>query len=477
MSSNEETTGGGEPGVTHTTEKKKEYKGRRAFNMPTTIKTLPKPKFEGRVTDLNGHIYDCSNYQQADTYTRTTKEIAEYVGRTYKFGSDIRLAIEGLSQPTWTEPADPLEGATRTQVRIWEKDVDEFVKRKNYFNENAKTAYSLVWGQCTDAMRAKLEARNDHVTVAANGDVLGLLQNIKDATFNFQNQKYKPHALHEAKRRFYLSTQDKNATCQAYLERFKNHIEVIEHCGGTVDEKVLIDDELILNGVTRNSASSDELSQATTTAREQYMACAFLVGSDRDRYGKLVEDLENDHIQGSDKYPKTLTNAYSLLVHWKQSPKNLMRALGGNNDGLAFTNAHESEAGEKGNKVFPDIKCHNCNKMGHYAGDCREEKKKEKTKNAEASGTTLLLNAYDFDDGPSAFSFHQESELMGDCYSQSRKLPRSWILLDNQSTVDVFMNKDLLDNIRTVATTMNIRCNAGNSRTNLQGDLRGYGTV
>jgi hypothetical protein len=101
---------------------------------------------------------------------------------------------------------------------------------------------------------------NDHVTVATNGDVLGLLQNIKDATFNFQNQKYKPHALHEAKRRFYLSTQDKNATCQAYLERFKNHIEVIEHCGGTVDEKVLIDDELILNSVTRNSASSDKLS-------------------------------------------------------------------------------------------------------------------------------------------------------------------------------------------------------------------------
>jgi len=241
------------------------------------------------------------------------------VGQTYKFGSDIRLAIEGLSQPTWTEPADPLKGATRTQVRIWEKNIDEFVKRKNYFNENAKTAYSLVWGQCTDAMRAQLETRNNHVTVATNEDVLGLLQNIKDATFNFQNQKYKPHALHEAKRRFYLSTQDKNATCQV-----------------------------------------------------------------RDRYGKLVEDLENDHIQGSDKYPKTLTDAYSLLVHWKQSPKNLMRALGGNNDGLAFTNAHESEAGEKGNKVFPDIKCHNCNKMGHYAGDCREEKKKRRTRKRAA---------------------------------------------------------------------------------------------
>ena len=106
-----------------------------------------------------------------------------------------------------------------------------------------------------------------------------------------------------------------------------------------------------------------------------------------------------------------------------------------------------------------------------------EKKGRKKKRSGEAIGTTLLLNADDFHDGPSAFSFHQGSELTGDCYSQSRNLPRSWILLDNQTTVDVFMNKDLLDNIRTVASTMNIRCNAGNSRTNLQGDLRGYGTV
>jgi hypothetical protein len=55
--------------------------------------------------------------------------------------------------------------------------------------------------------------------------------------------------------------------------------------------------------------------------------------------------------------------------------------------------------------------------------------------------------------------------------------PRStWILLDNQSTVDAFTNKELLTNTREVSTTMNIRCNAGVSKTNLQGDSD-YGTV
>lgn len=56
-------------------------------------------------------------------------------------------------------------------------------------------------------------------------------------------------------------------------------------------------------------------------------------------------------------------------------------------------------------------------------------------------------------------------------------IPNSWILLDNQSTVDVFHNADLLENIREVNSSMQIHCNAGITSTNLQGDLAGYGTV
>ena len=56
-------------------------------------------------------------------------------------------------------------------------------------------------------------------------------------------------------------------------------------------------------------------------------------------------------------------------------------------------------------------------------------------------------------------------------------MPNTWVFLDNQSTVDVFYNKDLLENIREVNKQMNIHCNAGISTTNLVGDLQGYGTV
>ena len=56
-------------------------------------------------------------------------------------------------------------------------------------------------------------------------------------------------------------------------------------------------------------------------------------------------------------------------------------------------------------------------------------------------------------------------------------IPTSWILLDNQSTVDVFANCHLLHHIWTVGATMQIHCNAGISHTNQVGNLPGYRTV
>ena len=56
-------------------------------------------------------------------------------------------------------------------------------------------------------------------------------------------------------------------------------------------------------------------------------------------------------------------------------------------------------------------------------------------------------------------------------------LPMEWVLLDNQSTIDVFVNHRLLRNIRQIGQYMYIHCTARLTRTNLVGELPGYGTV
>ena len=61
--------------------------------------------------------------------------------------------------------------------------------------------------------------------------------------------------------------------------------------------------------------------------------------------------------------------------------------------------------------------------------------------------------------------------------SSNKNIPDTWILLDSQSTIDVFSNENLLTGIKKATTTMYIRCNAGIKSTNLQGHLSGYGWV
>jgi hypothetical protein len=116
------------------------------------------PKFEGKCEELKGFVFDCSDSKQADVFAKTMKEIAGYVGRTFRYGDDIRQLIEKMTMPVLNMPSDPPTTASRTVTRIWEKEVDKYVKRKMYLQENLKTLYSLVLGQCTDVVLAKLEA-------------------------------------------------------------------------------------------------------------------------------------------------------------------------------------------------------------------------------------------------------------------------------------------------------------------------------
>jgi hypothetical protein len=118
-------------------------------------------------------------------------------------------------------------------------------------------------------------------------------------------------------------------------------------------------------------------------------------------------------------------------------------------------------------------KCYKCNKMGNYSNECPSK-----------TGIQLLMAGVEsdaFDDneyyGASSLQFvHISSE--GMMFLQEEKvLPKSWILLDNQSTVDVFCNRRLLTNVREINKIMNIRCNAGVTRTNMLGELNGYGTM
>ena len=54
------------------------------------------------------------------------------------------------------------------------------------------------------------------------------------------------------------------------------------------------------------------------------------------------------------------------------------------------------------------------------------------------------------------------------------RVPKTWMLLDSCSTVNIFSNPDLLTNIHKVEKKMRLHCQSGSSSTNLMGTYPGY---
>jgi hypothetical protein len=163
------------------------YRGNRY--KPAAITVTRELKFSGKCDSLIGFVYDCSDGKQSDRFNIATKEIAEYVGREYPYGGDIRWTIQNLELFKEEEPSELAASSSVLKKRMWKKRVDEFTKRENKLKENCQMAYSLVIGQCTAYMRAKLESVVGYRDTESRPDLIGLIKTIKGLSFQFEGQQ------------------------------------------------------------------------------------------------------------------------------------------------------------------------------------------------------------------------------------------------------------------------------------------------
>ena len=110
-------------------------------------------RFDGRCEELSGHVYDYINPRKAaDQFAKTTREICEYIGHTYTYSEDTKIALETLTRPTLAMPEDPAEDATQTARKIWEERIKQYMRREDTLARNLKSAYALIYRQATPYM-------------------------------------------------------------------------------------------------------------------------------------------------------------------------------------------------------------------------------------------------------------------------------------------------------------------------------------
>jgi hypothetical protein len=217
---------------------------------PRRSTTQPTSKFEGREEALKGHVYDFTK-ETANSYKTTTEEIAGYVGRTYQLGNYVKLSIENMAPVSVirpTAPAIPTGGGAPDVIdlEIFKQEVAAFVKNRNILQSSMQKAFSLIYGQCSPGIKAKIESMPNHEQITNDGDPIGLLKNLKSVMYNFQSSKNTAQAVYEAKRRLYMHRQADSEVAD-YYKTFRNIIEVIEHNGGSFG----IEPALTVTGLTK----------------------------------------------------------------------------------------------------------------------------------------------------------------------------------------------------------------------------------
>jgi hypothetical protein len=86
-----------------------------------------------------------------DTFAKTTREIAEYVGREFDNAGEFRTGMVEMSLPTLVEPAPP-DANDIISFERWKIAMRTYEKKMEARIRNSHRVYALLIGQCSQAL-------------------------------------------------------------------------------------------------------------------------------------------------------------------------------------------------------------------------------------------------------------------------------------------------------------------------------------
>ena len=85
--------------------------------------------------------------------------------------------------PTLEKTEDLYSMAGDVNKDVYIEDVKEYAKDKCALTKSAKNIYSLVLGQCTESLRAKMKGKEERKEIDRKSDSVELLKTMKEIAF------------------------------------------------------------------------------------------------------------------------------------------------------------------------------------------------------------------------------------------------------------------------------------------------------
>jgi hypothetical protein len=103
-----------------------------------------------------------------------------------------------------------------------------------------------------------------------------------------------------------------------YYNQFKDLVSNAEWLGSDIG----LNSERVDANVQEIAADPDmpteaEWEQARARAKDEYLAVAFLLNSDKRQYGDLIWTIENEYTHGTNIYPMMLSAAYDYIINYQ----------------------------------------------------------------------------------------------------------------------------------------------------------------
>jgi hypothetical protein len=414
--------------------------------------------FKGDTEGMNGHVFQCFEERSDPVqFTKTMEALHAYSKRDLKTTDLSSLFGTTPKTPVIAKPSPIDAKADELEQLILKEEVKAYVNSNKTLKRDMAALHSVAWGQCSEALKAKIKSITDFQTKHDAYDCVWLLSKIASVMQKFEEKRHMETSMVIVLTSLMSCRQGADQKVSDYIDKIRSLAETIEHHGGKLG------DLYPKTGVT------------TADSRDRFLASLCMQNADRARFGTLLANLANQFLLGHDEYPSDLTEAQGLLTNY-QIPVNAIRRVPGvatppnNNrpttEGNTFAQAAPGTiiVPDSRGRTFSDVRCFHCQSLGHYAGDCPTTTQTTNTQthitttNGATDGTTLLQHAF-------VLAQHKH------------KIDPNWILLDSQSTISVFNNPKMLTNIRDSGRTLRAITNGGHQDSTKVGDFPNLGEV